>query len=48
MPYQWVCRRPVEPVEVVEINVDDHLHLVRYADDDERERVMRAFAWDGD
>ena len=32
---QWVCDRPVIPIKVIEINVDDYLHLFRYASEEE-------------
>lgn len=33
---QWVCDHPVKPIEVIEVNVDDNLHLFRYATEQER------------
>jgi len=38
---QWVCERPVTPVEITEIEVDDHLHLFRYAAEYERAEIER-------
>lgn len=42
---QWICRHPVKPLEVVEINVDDYVHLFRYATEEEKralERLLKA------
>lgn len=38
---QWICPNPVKPVEILEINVDDYLHLFRYATDDDRQEFER-------
>ena len=32
---QWVCDKQVIPIKIIEINVDDYLHLFRYASDKE-------------
>jgi len=38
---QWVCDHAVRPMEVIEIKVDNHLHLFRYATEEERAAVER-------
>lgn len=40
---QWVCREPVTPMEILEINADDHLHLFRYATEEEKREIWREF-----
>jgi len=37
----WLCRHPVTPVEILEINVDDYLHLFRYATEEEKRELQR-------
>jgi hypothetical protein len=41
---QWVCSEPVRPLEIIEINVDDYVHLFRYATDEEK-RQARSDSW---
>ena len=36
---QWVCREPVKPLEILEINVDDYAHLFRYATEEEKREL---------
>ncbi|HBY21455.1 MAG TPA: hypothetical protein DEG71_10720 [Clostridiales bacterium] len=38
---QWVNPLPVVPVEIKEIEVDDYLHLFRYATEEEREDIEK-------
>jgi len=38
---QWVNPNPVIPIEVKEINVDDYLHLYRYATNEEKRTLMK-------
>lgn len=40
---QWVCENPVKPIKIIEINVNDYLHLFRYATPKERCEIERAF-----
>jgi len=37
----WLCREPVTPVDILEINVDDYLHLFRYATEEEKTEIER-------
>ena len=41
MGTQWVNPNPVKPVEISEINVDDYLHLFRYATEAEKKEIER-------
>ena len=34
---------PVTPLEILEINVDDYLHLFRYATEEEKREIEREF-----
>jgi hypothetical protein len=36
---QWVCPSPVVPLEIIEIKVDEHLDLFRYATTDEQREI---------
>ena len=36
---QWVCDREITPIKVIEINVDDYLHLFRYASEEEKRAI---------
>jgi len=36
---QWVNLGTVTPVETTEVNVNDYLHLFRYATDDEKRQI---------
>ena len=36
---QWVCDHEVLPVDSTEINVDDYLHLFRYATEEEKNGI---------
>ena len=38
---QWVCRGPVTPVAILEINVDDYSHLFRYATEEDMVEINR-------
>ncbi|WP_020616440.1 hypothetical protein [Paenibacillus daejeonensis] len=38
---QWVNPNPVSPIEVKTIQVDDYLHLCRYATNEEKEELKR-------
>lgn len=40
---QWVCNHPIKPLEIIEINVNDYLHLYRYATAQERIEIEREF-----
>lgn len=42
-PLQWLCRKSVTPLETLEINVDDYLHLFRYATEEEKRKLEREF-----
>jgi hypothetical protein len=35
----WLCREPITPVEVLEIHVDDYVHLFRYATEEEKREM---------
>jgi len=37
----WICREPVTPLEILEINVDDYLHLFRYATEEEKREIFK-------
>lgn len=37
----WMNREPVTPMEVLEIKVDDYLHLFRYATAEEKRKIQR-------
>lgn len=39
--YEWICNQTVEPLTVTEINVDDHLHLFRYATNKEKKEFTK-------
>ncbi len=36
-------RQPVTPTEVLEINVDDYLHLFRYTTEQEKRKIQCEF-----
>jgi len=36
---QWVSKRPIKPLEIIEIAVDDYLGMVRYATKKERKKM---------
>lgn len=40
-PNQWVSKKSVKPLEVTEIAVDDYLHMVRYASENERKKIQQ-------
>jgi hypothetical protein len=40
---QWVCENPVNPIKIIEIKVDDYLHLFRYATEQERLEIESEF-----
>lgn len=40
---QWVGFSPVKPLEITEINVDDYLHLFRYATAEEKKQIEEDF-----
>jgi hypothetical protein len=40
---QWVNPSPVIPIEITEINVDDYLHLFRYATEEEKQQIEEEF-----
>jgi hypothetical protein len=39
----WICRESVTPLEILEINVDDYLHLFRYATEEEKREMQCEF-----
>ena len=41
---QWVNPNPITPLEVTGINVDDYLHLFRYATEEEKQHIEEDFA----
>ncbi len=40
-PNQWVSKRSIKPLETAEITVDDYLHMVRYASESERKKMLK-------
>jgi hypothetical protein len=40
---QWVNPGPVKPTKIIEINVDDYLHLFRYATEEEKKHMEEDF-----
>ncbi|WP_199613662.1 hypothetical protein [Paenibacillus alkalitolerans] len=40
---QWVNPNPVTPIEIIEINVDEHLHLFRYATEEEKAEIEEEY-----
>lgn len=40
-PNQWVSKRSIKPLETAEIAVDDRLHMVRYASENERKKILK-------
>ena len=40
---QWVSESQVKPIDIIEINVDDYLHLFRYAIKQEKIEIEREF-----
>jgi hypothetical protein len=40
-PNQWVSKKSVRPLEVIEIAVDNYLHMVRYASENERKKILQ-------
>lgn len=45
--YEWICGQTVVPITVTEINVDDHLHLFRYANEKEKKEFALKNKYDG-
>jgi hypothetical protein len=37
----WISRTAVKPLQTIEINVDDYLHLFRYATKKEKEAILK-------
>lgn len=38
---QWVCKNPVKPNNIEEIEVNDYLHLFRYPDEKDLDRINK-------
>ena len=36
---QWICRNPVKPIKIEEIDVNNYLHLFRYSNEKDLERI---------